>query len=142
MSYITAVRDFLCTCPMFENIILGVDYLSEHSGEAAVEGVAVPDVLREYTDGSALCGYSFVISARLPWVGDENDGIEAQKMFEQISMWLDESSEKGTLPNLGDLGYAIKVEALPNRFGYDGKNCSARYQMVCRMIFYKRGREI
>ena len=137
MSIISAVRDYLKMCPLFENIPIAVDYLASSPTEAAIDSIPVPHVIKSYTDGSSLCYYQFSVAMRFPWYGDESNGLKCSEWFENFSEWLENMSCLKILPEL-PLGLTpLKIEALPNRFGYDGKNSSARYQLICNLTFLK-----
>lgn len=137
MSIISSVRDFLLTCPLFDDIPITVDYLPSSATEASIEAIPVPYTVKQYTDGSKICNYQFVVAVRFPWYSDENEGISCSKWFEDFSTWLEIQSNLNNLPNLPDGLSPISIYAVPNRFGTDGKNSSARYQMVCRLTFFK-----
>ena len=138
MSIISTVRDYLKTCPLFDNIPITVDFLSASPTEVSIDGVPAPHVIKKYTDGSRLCKYSFILGARFPWYGDESAGFSANEWFEEICGWFEEMSNSGFLPKLPAGLTPIKIEGLPNRFDYDGKNSSARYQMICALTFFKQ----
>ena len=138
MSIISSLREYLLTCPLFENIPVTVDFLATTPTEGSIEGVPVPYVLKSYTDGSSLCRYQFIVAMRFPWIGDGSEGLRSSEWFEQLSDWFDKESDKGNLPVLPPCMTAVKIQALPNRFGFDGKNSSVRYQMICGLTFFKR----
>ena len=137
MSIISALRDYLMTCPQFDNIPITVDFLTTHPTEGSIEAVPVPHILKKYTDGGALCRYQFAIAMRFPWIGDEQEGIRCSEWFENLCVWFDDASSTGNLPSLPEGLTAVKIEALPNRFGFDGKNSSVRYQMICGLTFFR-----
>lgn len=137
MSIISAVKEFLLTCPLFDEIPITIDYLPSSATEAAIEAVPVPYTVKQYTDGSKICRYQFIVALRFPWFADENEGLLCSRWFEDFSNWLDSQTEANILPILPEGLKAINMYATPNRFGVDGKNSSGRYQMVCQMTFFK-----
>ena len=137
MSIISALRDYLTTCPQFDNIPITVDYLATTPTEGSIEGVPVPYVIKKYTDGSSLCRYQFTVAMRFPWLGDELCGLKSSQWFEELSQRFEQDSDCGNLPSLPEGMNAVKIEALPNRFGFDGKNSSVRYQLICGLTFFK-----
>ena len=137
MSIISSLREFLLTCPYFKNIPLAVDFLTSTENEAAIEPVPVSQEIKKYTDGGKICCYSFTVAMRFPWFADDDNGIRCSQWFEDFSAWLDDATENRRLPQLPEGMTAIAIRAVPNRFGFDGKNSLARYQVICNLTFLK-----
>lgn len=137
MSIISALRDYLKACPYFDKIPITVDYLATSATEGSLEPIPVPYTLKQYTDGSALLKYQFTVAMRFPWFGDDSSGLKSSEWFEGLCRWFEQSTDEGNLPKLPKGMEAVKIEAFPNRFGFDGKNSSVRYQMICGLTYLK-----
>ena len=135
---IDKIREYFLQCPLLdEPARLNVDYLGVEPVEYTIDSQPTTPVLKRYTDGGALKQYTFVFGSREYYGADVLQNIENSGFFEKFAEWVEEQSEKGNLPELGDNKKAISMEVLTSGYLFGASEDSARYQIQCRLIYYE-----
>ena len=134
---IDGIKTFLETCPYLNGAEVGLDFLGSDAYEYTVEIMPEGGTIRKYTDGECIKQVGFVFASRNFYGADNCKNIE---FYENFSLWLDECTENGTLPTLGDGLEAIGIEAESSGYLYDSAKNTARYQIQCRLIYHKSGK--
>ena len=96
---IDGIKTFLETCPYLNGAEVGIDFLGSDAYEYTVEIMPEGGTIRKYTDGECIKQVGFVFASRNFYGADNCKNIE---FYENFSLWLDECTENGTLPTLGD----------------------------------------
>ena len=131
---IDGIKKYLESCPLIDGASVGVDFLGSDAYEYTVEIMPESGTVRQYTDGECIKQVGFVFASRNFYGADNTKNIE---FYEKFSLWLEECSENGTLPELGDKLEAIGIEAESSGYMYDSAKNTARYQIQCRLIYHK-----
>ena len=140
MTIIESVKNFIATCPYFSDMAkIKVDFLDDKNKALSVEEVPTETVLERYLDGSSERQFVFVVAARLRYNDEVRRNINNSGIFENVQNWLEDCTEEGNLPTLGEGLTPLKIEAMSNGylFGIDGDLANARYQIQCRLIYDK-----
>ena len=103
---IDGIKTFLETCPYLNGAEVGIDFLGSDAYEYTVEIMPEGGTIRKYTDGECIKQVGFVFASRNFYGADNCKNIE---FYENFSLWLDECTENGTLPTLGE-----KYREIPN----------------------------
>ena len=130
---IDGIKTFLETCPYLNGAEVGIDFLGSDAYEYTVEIMPEGGTIRKYTDGECIKQVGFVFASRNFYGAENCKNIE---FYENFSLWLDECTENGTLPTLGDGLEAIGIEAESSGYLYDSAKNTARYQIQCRLIYH------
>lgn len=114
----------------------GLDWLRQEAGSLSVDSVPTSPQVRRYMDGGRRLRLDFVVSGR-EFLDDDPAGAAASLgLFEELGRRM----ESAPLPALGEGLTAERVQILSTAYpvSLDGHG-TARYQMQCRLIFYKEG---
>lgn len=132
-----SVIQFLKQCPYIKNGTFCADCLSSKPAHYTVEAVPSSQVLREYADGGSLRQFSFVFASREYYSADELLNLSNNDFYESFSNWLEECTKKGDLPKLYGKMTAQSIETLSQGYMYEMSGNTARYQIQCKLIYYK-----
>lgn len=134
-TIITSIREFLETCPVIQERIK-LENLGEDTPEYCVETVPCNPVVKEYVDGSAKKQYLFVFAGREVF-GDDIDNLTNSEFYESVAEWIEEQDNIGNLPQLGGKLEAQSLAVLTNGYVFANDETKARYQIQCRLTYYK-----
>lgn len=139
MTLMESIRNFIKQCPhinTFSNI-LGVDFLAEETESYSIEEIPCTPIIKKYVDGSSVRQYLFIFSSRKSYGSDILTNLDNLGFFELFSTWLEEQSNLENLPILKN-GEALKIEALTNGYAFDTNIDNARYQIQCKLTYFRR----
>ncbi|MGN0441558.1 MAG: chloramphenicol resistance protein [Acutalibacteraceae bacterium] len=134
-TIITSIREFLETCPVIQERIK-LENLGEDTPEYCVETVPCNPVVKEYVDGSAKKQYLFVFAGREVF-GDDIDNLTNSEFYESVAEWIEDQDCIGNLPQLGGKLEAQSLTVLTNGYVFANDETKARYQIQCRLTYYK-----
>lgn len=140
MTLIESVKNFIAQCPYLEDMAnFGVNNLNEKSNSISLEEVPTTAIVTEYIDGSSDRQFVFTIAARLLYTDEIRQQISNSGIFENIQNWLEKCTNDGELPTMPDGCTAEKIEAMSNGYmlGINGDLTQARYQIQCRLLYFK-----
>ncbi len=128
--------DFIETCPYLGGQPVNVNYLDK--GEASVSLEQLPRLrsVREYSDGGALKGQSFVIALNEAFGTGEEDSVLISQKCQSIEKWLEEQNLSGNLPVLGDGAVAVSLGVTKQFAPVRTNGISARYEAEIEVIYY------
>ncbi len=135
MSILEQIKTFIEQCPYLTDGCIHLDYLDDTLYGYMLEGVPVSEVVRKYADGGSIRRYEFVFGARLPY-GTSQTALNHQ-FYQQFSQWLEQETEKGHFPELGEGKRAQSIKALSHGYLLDGDGNCARYQIQCELEYYQ-----
>lgn len=130
------IKQYIKKCPFLKNGKINVNYLSEKAVRYSVEAVPCRPIIRQYVDGGSLRQYIFVFASREFYDEEVLENMKTAKFYEDFSDWLETMSEKNILPEI-DGCTATRVETLSTGYVYDASERNARFQVQCRLIYYK-----
>lgn len=138
MTLMESVRNFIKQCPHIDTFttILGVDFLSKENESYSIEEIPCTPVLKKYIDGSSTCQYLFIFLSRKAYGNDVLNNLDNLGFFELFKTWLEEQSKLKNLPKL-DKYKSLKIEALTNGYAFDTDVDNARYQIQCKLTYFK-----
>lgn len=142
MSIMRAVREFLKSCPLLrfeekDQFRLNVDFLDHRPLHYALESVPCDSLLTPYLGGGGRYQYLFVLASREPFQEDIQERLESLGFYEQFHDWLEQQNENGNLPDLGPGKTAVSLQGLTPGYLMDMDQTTARYQIQCRLEYYK-----
>lgn len=135
MSILEQIREFIAKCPLLGEGCIHMDFLDDQMYGYMLEGVPVAEVVRRYADGGSIRRYEFVFGARLPYGTDTT--AHNHQFYQQFSGWLEEQSNQGNFPNLGEGKVPHSIKALSHGYLLDGDGNCARYQIQCELEYYQ-----
>lgn len=135
-TIIKSVREFFETCPAVQDRIVNLENLGENAAEYCIETVPCDTILKSYVDGSARKQYLFVFAGREVF-GEDIDNQSNAEFYEAVEKWIDEQNRQGNLPILPGSLEAQKLQVLTNGYVFDSDETKARYQIQCKLIYYK-----
>ncbi len=134
---IEEIRKYIGTCPFLKGNKINVNYLGESPAAYSIDSVPATPVIKQYADGGQLCQQLFVLASRELYTRSALSNIAVARFYEDFACWIDENNRAGALPELPDGLKAQTVEVLTGQYLYDFSETDARYQIQCRLIYYK-----
>lgn len=134
---IEEIRQFIGTCPLFSNNRINVNYLGDKPAMYSIDSVPANLVVKEYADGGQLCQQLFVLASRELYTKSLSENIAVTRFYEEFSDWVDRCNQERELPRLGARCTAQSIEVLTGQYLFDTGDADARYQIQCRLIYYK-----
>ena len=128
------VIDFLKKCPHIKGSICA-DCLTAKPENYAVEVVPSKTVLKTYSDGASLRQFTFVLASRCYMAQEKN--TSNHNFFESISEWFEKCTNEKNLPEIGEKMTSQSIETQSGGYMYEMGANTARYQVQCRLIYYK-----
>lgn len=142
-TIIASLRDFFMTCPLMSKMRINVDYLSE---DAKIGGVAVSidpvpadEVIKRYVGGDTICQYVFVIRTVTDHGEDVIQSISNNGFYEALSAWLTKQARIDNLPNMPAGMKPTQIDTLSTGYLLSAYGDSAKYQIQCRLIYFREG---
>lgn len=143
MSVISAIRDFIATCPCMDEFDeafakVDLDKLEEDATNYMVESVPAEPIVRRYTNGDTVRRVAFAFCSRVFYGDVEN--IDTSDFFENFSDWLEDCTRDGIFPKLGDGKEPRKIRATTNGYLIDSGAHTAQYRIQCEFIYFRKRR--
>lgn len=114
------------------------DCLGSKSTQYTVDTVPTTHILKEYSDGGSLRQFTFVFASREYYGSDYLLNLSNSGFYENFAEWLEKCTKEKNLPDLGDNLEAQSISALSSGYMYEASGSTARYQIQCRLIYYKK----
>ncbi len=135
---IDAIREFIGSCPLFSGKYINVNYLgNEVKTSYSVEVVPTSPVVKRYTDGGQLCQVLFVVASRELYTESPNDNTAVMKFYDDFAAWIEEKDKAREYPALPAPCVVQSVEVMTGPYLFEAGNVDARYQIQCRLTYYK-----
>lgn len=136
MSIIQALRAYLAAYAGLESgAPLWVDHLGSRPTEYAIVPIAGGKILERYLDGGSVREYHFAFRS-MESTADDLERMENSGFYESLADWLEEQTEAGDLPDLGDGKTAKVIEAVGWAYIYEqGQSDTGIYQIQCRLEY-------
>ncbi|MDO4156240.1 MAG: hypothetical protein Q4D37_05620 [Oscillospiraceae bacterium] len=134
---IETVRAWFRSCPLLrKDTIFGVDKLGADPVGYEIAPLACQPILQKYVDGTTVRQFQFAFASRE--VYDEQQNMQNTAFYEQLQAWLEEQSDKGNFPVLGERKKARELQILSSGYVYDTGDSTAIYQMELSLIYIQR----
>ena len=134
---IDEIKCFIETCPLISGGSINVNYLGSDKKTYSIESVPTNPIVKEYADGGRLCQQLFVFASRELYCASTEKNTEVTRFYEDFSAWIQEQNKIGNLPRLAGSCTAQGIEVLTEQYLDDVGNTDARYQIQCRLVYYK-----
>lgn len=131
------IREYIEKCPLFKGGKINVNYLGSKPLSFSIDAVPANPVIKEYADGGRLCQRLFVIASRELYTKKVSENAKVSRFYEDFAAWIDEQNKKGNLPPLPPPLSAQSIEVLSDDYLFDLGEMDARYQLSCRITYYK-----
>ncbi len=134
---IDEIRKFIENCPLFEGNKIRVNYLADKTATYSIETVPANLVIKSYADGGKLCQVLFVIASRELYSKSDKNNTAVIKFYEDFSAWIEAQDKAKNYPQLPETCSVQGIEVLTGQYLYDIGDMDARYQIQCRLTYYK-----
>lgn len=134
-TIIKSIREFFETCPVIQDRIT-LENLGGNTPEYCVETTPCNPIVKAYVDGSAKKQYLFVFAGREIF-GDDIDNLTNSEFYDSVANWVEQQDNKGNLPVLQGGLEPQRLQILTNGYVYDSDETKARYQIQCKLTYYK-----
>ena len=117
-----SIRNFIMACPYLKTIDSGVNvnYLSDQADTYSINQEPDEIIIKKYVNGDTLREYNFILVSKEIYTDDVMKNIKISSFYEEFLDWLEEQTNKGNLPNLGE-------------------NEKVIYQIKCKLIYLREG---
>lgn len=136
-----SIRNFIMACPYLKAIDSGVNvnYLSDQADTYSINQEPDEIIIKKYVNGDTLREYNFILVSKEIYTDDVMKNIKISSFYEEFLDWLEEQTNKGNLPNLGENKKAISAEAINNGHVVKVENDKVIYQIKCKLIYLREG---
>ncbi|MGL5149056.1 MAG: chloramphenicol resistance protein [Clostridium sp.] len=137
---IEGIRNFIRTCPYLNEFAKGVnvDYLDDTATSYSIEETPCEPVIKKYVNGDTIRQYDFIFCSRESYGADVLQNIENSGFYEHFAKWLEDETNSGTIPLIdGNVVKSILATTIGYAFQTDVDE--ARYQIQCKLIYFKEG---
>lgn len=135
---IDSIRQYIGRCPIFKDNTINVNYLGNKAKVSySVEAVPSNPVVKKYTDGAKLCQVLFVVASRELYTESPKDNTAVMKFYDDFAKWVDTQDKMRSFPTLPNDCSPQGIEVLTGPYLFDVGNNDARYQIQCRLTYYK-----
>lgn len=134
-TIIQSLRDYFITCPLMGDNKINVDYLPESGIEYSIDTTPATEIIKEYTDGSSLRQYLFVIRSVNDYGSDVLQNIANSGFYEKLSEWMEQNTKTGLLPQLPAGKTAQIIQAQSTGYLFTTSAAAGRYQIQCRLQY-------
>lgn len=141
MSLAEYVREVLLGCPVIEasRLDIQIDRVGTSPTEYSIDAEPGQQVVKRYLNGDTVRRFAFALTARFPIL---TDAIRAEngKVYEALSLWLEECSRRRRLPPMDEGMTAQRMAATGSAYLLEQAkdSDSAIYQMQMELIYYSR----
>lgn len=140
MSVIRAVYDYFKSCPLLDGEgRVRVNFLGDRPVEYVIEEIPAEPIVKRYVDGSSIRQFRFLFGSREGYDKDAMQNMLASDFYENLSEWLEQQTRMGNLPVLEEGMESQKMEAVTTGYAFEADQQAkhARYQIQCRLIYFK-----
>ncbi|MBQ7860346.1 MAG: hypothetical protein IJ347_09485 [Faecalibacterium sp.] len=138
---IKAMRDWLLTCPLFEEQLgefgtLRMNFLGPDPVQFSIEDSPTDPVLQRYFSG-ARKAKNYALTSRMEFTESQTEAAANSGFFDQLCAWIDLQNEQRNLPRL-DGGLVAEAVAV-NTSGYIIQTTSStcKFQLQLQLQYYQ-----
>lgn len=140
MAIIESIKDYMITCPLLKDGYFRVDFLGNKPTQYVIESLPTDPVIQEYVDGSSERQYLFAVGSREYFGMDTLQNINNLSFYEDLADWIEEQSDLGNLPILGDGIESMELEIVSTGYLFSTDGKTARYQIQFRLKYFKEAK--
>ncbi len=134
---VTNILNYLSDCPYLSDFNMNIDFLGKSKYSLSVSGRGEDKILKKYTDGDTLVMRTYKMRLRLPFGIDKTKNYENAKLCENITLWAENNTKSGILPELSDDKIPVSIEIKPSRVSESYFSDTAIYTKDIVLVFYK-----
>lgn len=142
-TIIQALRDYFLDCPLMTDNVVNVDYLPEDTKkngiEFSIDVTPAEEVIQPYIDGGARCQCVFTVRSVTDYGASVLQNLANSGLYERLSRWLQQQTRKRDLPALPEGLQSLAIEAQSAGYLFSAYEDAAKYQIQCRLIYYRKG---
>lgn len=127
-------------CPLLDDDgKVRVNFLGETPIEYVIEEVPAEPIVKKYIDGSSVRQVLFIFGSREDYDKNAIQNMVSSGFYEKLAEWFDKQTAEGNLPILPDNMQCLKIEAITTGYAFEADELgkTARYQIQCRLTYYK-----
>lgn len=117
-----------------------VNNLDETPLSMTIDQVPANPVIKKYVDGGSQRQTIFVLASREEYDAQTWKQIEAANFYENLQEWFEEQNYNKNLPTLDNGFHALRIEVTSSGYLFSSDKKTARYQIQCKLIYYKERR--
>lgn len=138
---IDAVKKYIeQECPLVKGKKIKVNNLGEKPLSMTIEQVPGNPLIKRYADGGSQRQMQFVLASREEYSQQDWKQIAVADFYEKLQDWFEAQNETNALPDLGEGFSPIRFEVTSGCYILSSDRTTARYQIQCRLIYYKERR--
>lgn len=138
-TIIASLRNFFLTCPLMGSNRINVDFLPDQGMEYSIDTTPATEIVKRYVNGDTERQYLFVVRSVNDYGADVLQNIANSGFFENLSKWLEEQTEAGTLPSLPAGQTAKSIAAQSTGYLQGSAPGVGKYQIQCRLLYLQKG---
>lgn len=143
MINVNCLIEYFLTCPFLkEGASLGLDYLGEQTVSYNLDILPTDEVVKRYSDGSAIKQVLFVFQSKEYFTSNRIDNIENLNFYTKLVDWIKENNRNNVLPIIQELDGTLalnkisqKLEILTSGYLFDNDADKGVYQIQLRLIY-------
>ena len=138
-SIVNGIRDYFSECPIIQNMSgkVKVDFLKDQNRIFSIEPIPSSPIVEEYLDGVKEKQYLFSLVVKFPYSDEALPNINNNELFENLSKWVEQQNEEGSLPELpeGCQAEELTVTSPGALLQVTADWKTGRYQMGMRLVY-------
>lgn len=127
-------------CPLLDGDgKVRVNFLGETPIEYVIEEVPAEPIVKKYVNGSSVRQVLFIFGSREDYDKNAVQNMLSSGFYERLADWLEQQILSQNLPVLPQGMECMSVEPITTGYAFEADELgkTARYQIQCRLIYYK-----
>ena len=138
-SIVNGIQEYFSGCPIIQDMSgkVKVDFLKDQNRIFSIEPIPANPIVEEYLDGLKEKQYLFSIVVKFPYSDEALQNINNNKLFENLSHWVEVQNEADSLPELpeGCQAEELTVTSPGALLQVTADWKTGRYQMQMRLVY-------
>lgn len=105
-----------------------------------IEQVPGNPLIKRYVDGGEMRQMLFVLASREEYSQQDWKQIAVADFYEKLQDWFEAQNNTKAFPLIGEGLSALRFEATSGGYLMSSDMKTARYQIQCRLVYYKERR--
>lgn len=123
-------------CELLRGKLIDMDYLADDAHGFSVDIMPSSVKVSNYTSGGGVRQRLFVLRTNGEYKEDTLARINSSGLFEALADWMEQQTQRGTLPELPHGKTALQMEAMTPGVRYaSAKSTMGQYQIQCRLTY-------
>lgn len=142
-TIIQGLREYFMECPLMADMKMNTDYLPEdikkNGVEFSVDPAPADEVIQQYISGSADCQYVFVLRSVNAYSSTTLETLSNCGIYEALAKWIREQKQAANYPVMPDGMQPSGIEAIGPGYLYSAFADVAKYEIQCRLLYFRKG---